>query len=590
MLGIKVELKDAEKAKSFILSNDLMDKEYYHVKDKTHICFAVKQKFSLNSSVNPLNKFKFEFVDMKFPKSNIKGSLKDNLSKLLTEKEMDFVKTSHDTIGSIAIIEVPKDLIKKEKLIADTLIKINPQIKTVLKKAAIHDGVYRTQKLKFLAGVNTKETIYKENGVQIKLDVEKVYFSIRLSNERKRVSEQIKKNEEILVLFSGCAPYPLVLARNSKARHITGVEINPLGHKYGLDSVRLNNIHNITLVNSDVKKFSKNPYQHLIGLKCSLKKEDMATRLRKNPQIMEIHLFDNDLDPKNIPLFEKRVTELKNKGIEVFFHVPFRIDGKAYAIDNDRVVEFLKNLGGLCKKHFISSVIHLHSEASSINEQAVLAKVKELSNYYDYFYFETLTMSFDTQESIMKIAKSAGFKNICVDINHLYITYKNNKKIVSVIKEIQNNFNTYFHVADHDPKTHTREVGKGPIDFKTILPLVNKGVIEVKSKDESKPKESLNSYANLKKYSKTAPKKYDRIIMPAPHDAHKFLDDTLKFAKKGTIIHYYDFLELNKIDTALKQIEKACKKHKLKHKVLDVVKCGQHSPYVYRICVDFKIV
>jgi tRNA G37 N-methylase Trm5 len=122
-----------------------------------------------------------------------------------------------------------------------------------------------------------------------------------------------------------------------------------------------------------------------------------------------------------------------------------------------------------------------------------------------------------------------------------------------------------------------------------LLPLINKGVVEVSSKNEANPKEMLDSYDRLKEYSKKCPKTYDRIIMPLPKTADEFLDDALQVSKKGTIIHFYDFLPPDKFDEATKKIDKACKKRGLKYKILETVKCGQHAPYIYRICVDFKI-
>jgi tRNA G37 N-methylase Trm5 len=78
--------------------------------------------------------------------------------------------------------------------------------------------------------------------------------------------------------------------------------------------------------------------------------------------------------------------------------------------------------------------------------------------------------------------------------------------------------------------------------------------------------------------------------MPLPKTADEFLDDALQVSKKGTIIHFYDFLPETEFDEAVKKIEKACKKRKLKCKILEIVKCGQHAPHIYRVCVDFKIV
>jgi len=587
MLGLKVPLKDAEKWKQYIVINDIIDKEHFYLKDKKYIYFPILKKFTIINSAKSGISPEVSFVEKDFDKNVHKGTLKENLSKSLTEKEMSFVTTAHDIIGSIAILEIPEGLEKREKLIAETLLKVNPLIKTVLKKAAVHKGVFRTQKMTYIAGVNTKETTYKENNVTIKLDVEKVYFSIRLGNERKRIMQQVLPGEEILVMFSGCAPYPVVLSKNTKARHITGIEINPDGHKYGMENLRLNKIHNVLLINDDVHHAIPNIYQKIIGLKSAIVEKEMNIRLEKNPSIIEIHLFNNSLDDNKIKELEKAIIDLKQKSLEVFIHIPFKINGEFYDLSNDDVISTYKKMGELCKKYSISAIIHLANEKPIGDESLLIEKIKTLEQYYDYFYFENLTAAFRNKDEILRISRRAGFKNICIDLAHLYITYGDNKKLESVIKEIQKEFNTYFHIADHDKKTHTCEFGKGFIDWNKMLPLVNKGIIEIPSKDEANPVESLRSYDALKNYHN---KTYDRIIMPLPKTADEFLDDALQVSKKGTIIHFYDFLKDGEFEKAHEKIEKACKKRHLKFKILETFKCGQHAPYIYRICVDFKIV
>ena len=84
-------------------------------------------------------------------------------------------------------------------------------------------------------------------------------------------------------------------------------------------------------------------------------------------------------------------------------------------------------------------------------------------------------------------------------------------------------------------------------------------------------------------------KKFDRILMPLPKHAEDFLEDALAVSKKNTIIHFYNFLHENEFDKAEKMIKKACKKADKKCKILQFIKCGQQSPSVYRICVDFKV-
>jgi len=180
-------------------------------------------------------------------------TLKQALKNKLTKKELENLVTSYDIIGDIAIIEIPYELEKKEKLIAEALLNLHKQIKVVVKKAGIHRGIYRRQKLKILAGERRKTTEYKENNVRIILHVQDVYFSPRLSTERKRISNLVKPSEEILVMFSGVAPYPLVIAKNTKAKEIYAIEINPVAHEFAVENVKLNKLKNIKLFLGDVR-------------------------------------------------------------------------------------------------------------------------------------------------------------------------------------------------------------------------------------------------------------------------------------------------------------------------------------------------
>ena len=54
-------------------------------------------------------------------------------------------------------------------------------------------------------------------------------------------------------MFSGAAPYPCVLSKNTNAKHIVGVEINPEGHKFGLENVKKNKLENVDLYCGDVR-------------------------------------------------------------------------------------------------------------------------------------------------------------------------------------------------------------------------------------------------------------------------------------------------------------------------------------------------
>jgi tRNA (guanine37-N1)-methyltransferase len=585
MLVLKAKLKHAEVAKRILLEENLLDTNYTLIKDEEHIYFPIKSKPKKGKD------FEFTNIEMKQKSSPLTRDLKTILKDKLTEEEFALLKTSHDTVGSIAILEIDEMLRKKEKIIAEALLESNKNILTVLRKDEKHGGEFRTQKMKWLAGVKTKETIYKENGVSLMLNVEDVYFSPRLSTERKRISELVKAGEDVLVMFSGCAPYPIVLAKNTKARSIVGIEINPEGHRYGLKSLELNKIRNVVLINDDVKAAVPVILQKIIGLKSGIKAHEFEERVRLNPSIFEIHLENKDLF--EMEKLEKKIILLKERGMQVTLHVPFYNDAKRrYNLEQEDISEeeiMLNKLGELCKKYYLRAIIHVNGIeiAHKTNEELLVKNIRRFKQYYDYFYFETLTSGFAVKEEIIRIGKKAEIKNICVDINHLFITYKHTDKVAECIKEFSKYFNLYFHVADHDYKTHMCEIGKGYMNFETILPLVTYGIVEVSSKNEDVPKGELGSWNKLAELSHL--KKFDRILMPLPKSAEDFLEDALKVSKKGTIIHFYYFLPEDKFSEAERLVDEECKKAGKEWRKIRLVKCGQHAPRVFRICLDFEV-
>ncbi len=249
MPAIRVNLKEAEKAKKELIQKNLLDKTRKIKKEDNHIYFPITSE-----AAEELRK-KYEIINISLEEKKKTGlSLKEALKKALPKEIIEKVKTSYDVVGTIAILEIDPEIRPYEKKIGEVLLKNNKKIKTVLAKDDTHKGVFRTQKMRLLAGINTREAIHKENNVIMKINVEEVYFSARLSTERKRIADQVKKGEKVLVCFSGAAPYPLVISKNTEASKIIGIEINPKGHELGLENINLNKLKNITLYEGDVKK------------------------------------------------------------------------------------------------------------------------------------------------------------------------------------------------------------------------------------------------------------------------------------------------------------------------------------------------
>lgn len=246
-------------------------------------------------------------------------TLKEALKQKLTEEELSHLISSFDSVGDIVIIEIPQVLEKKEKIIAETLLELLKNFKTVLKKSGIRYGKYRRQKLIYLAGENKKVTIHKESNSRLKLNVETCYFSPRLSNERLRIAKIVKPKEKILVMFSGIAPYPIVIARNTGASDITGVELNPEAHKYALENLKLNKAENkIKLYKGDVKKIVPKLGKFDRILMPAPKNADLflgtAIKASKKGTIIHLYCFATEEETKNYAeLIKKECTKLKKK-------------------------------------------------------------------------------------------------------------------------------------------------------------------------------------------------------------------------------------------------------------------------------------
>lgn len=182
------------------------------------------------------------------------AQLREILSEIFTNEELKYLVSSYDVVGDIGIIKIPDQLILREKEIARAILATNKKIKVVAKRVGLYSGEYRTLPLEVLAGEMRKETEHTEFGIRFRLNVEKVYFSVRSGNERRRVASLVGDGEKVLVLFSGVAPFPLMLSKFSKAKVIYGIEKNPLAHGYGVKNLTLNRKqNNIVLYLGDVR-------------------------------------------------------------------------------------------------------------------------------------------------------------------------------------------------------------------------------------------------------------------------------------------------------------------------------------------------
>ena len=192
-------------------------------------------------------------------------NLRDALRGKLSEKEFPFAPKAFDSFGNIAVIEIPKELAKRKKMIGEALMEVVPRFETVCSIESEHEGKYRVQKVKVIAGKKQTVATYRESGCTFLIPLGKVFFSPRLSGERLRIAHAIKEGEVVGAWFSGVGPYPVVFAKNSRMARAVGIELNPFGHKYAVKNLELNKVNKncakgkerVVLVKGDVKKVYK---------------------------------------------------------------------------------------------------------------------------------------------------------------------------------------------------------------------------------------------------------------------------------------------------------------------------------------------
>jgi tRNA (guanine37-N1)-methyltransferase len=315
-LAVKVPKKIAQQVKQKLIETKQINHDFRAKKDNDHIYFAVKKKVE-----------GLETTDIELAPSFEKPiTFKEALQHILSPKELEEANFAHEVVGDIAIIEIPETLIVKEQQIATALLKSNKHIKTVVKKDSIHDGNFRTQQHKVLAGLDTTVAEYKENNCTLEFDINEVYFSTRLATERKRVYEQVKEGENVLVMFSGAAPYCCVIGKNTKAKQIIGIEINPQGHLAGLKNIKKNKLSQVKLINGDVKKEVpkiKDSYDRIIMPlpKTSLDFLPEALQVSKKGTIVHLYAFSHEDATQEVIDSIREIANENNHTIELITSV-----------------------------------------------------------------------------------------------------------------------------------------------------------------------------------------------------------------------------------------------------------------------------
>jgi len=235
---------------------------------------------------------------------------------------MNIHHRSFNILGNIAIVNFSdKTKLKDKKTFAREILKKNHNIKTILEKSGKFSGRLRKMKTKYLAGEKNKEVLYRENNCVFRFNIDTTYFSPRLSNERKEIASLIKKDDKVLVMFSGVGPYSICIAKNSGAE-VYSNEINREANKYAELNIKLNEVRDkVELISGDIKKAAE---------KLKNKKQKFSVIVMPRPKLKESFL--------------KQAFMLSKKGTKIFYYDFCKIE------DKNKIIEKIKNEARKAKK------------------------------------------------------------------------------------------------------------------------------------------------------------------------------------------------------------------------------------------------
>jgi tRNA (guanine37-N1)-methyltransferase len=169
--------------------------------------------------------------------------LRKNLSSILSSGDSGKTYISYDIVGNIAIIRLSSVSPENAQNAAKAIMNIHKNVKTVLVQAGPVAGGFRLRRLTHVAGEKKTSTVHKEYGCLFSVDVEKCYFSPRLSHERKRIAGMVKPNETVVNMFAGVGCFSIMIAKQVSATKVFSIDVNPAAIQFMQENIRLNRVY-----------------------------------------------------------------------------------------------------------------------------------------------------------------------------------------------------------------------------------------------------------------------------------------------------------------------------------------------------------
>jgi len=188
--------------------------------------------------------------------------LKKSLEDVLTEKESEELISAFDQVGDIIIVRITESLKDKKNIIGQVLLEQVKSARSVFYQSSDVQGDFRTRDLELLAGEDNTKTEYKEYGCRFLVDVEKAFFSPRLSTERERIANLVKEDETVINMFGGVGMFSIMVAKKNKCM-VYNIDINPVASNLCEKNIVINKlVGSVISINGDASKVIEEQLQN----------------------------------------------------------------------------------------------------------------------------------------------------------------------------------------------------------------------------------------------------------------------------------------------------------------------------------------
>lgn len=169
------------------------------------------------------------------------------LDGVLTAAQTRAVETGIDVIGDIAIVKLDDSVKDQGPAVGNAILESMKNVRVVFDQEGGIEGDFRLRKLRHVAGEDRTLTTHRENQLRFTVDVERCYFSPRLSTERLRIADVVQPGELVLNMFAGVGPYSNTISRRKRVK-VYSNELNATAFELHARNNRLNKVEDLTVM------------------------------------------------------------------------------------------------------------------------------------------------------------------------------------------------------------------------------------------------------------------------------------------------------------------------------------------------------